>query len=74
MKVTSVELVRTMIVSIAALLNILGLHGDKIKKKTDSNAVYPIYYKNSFRTIRIGYTTNLIERLYEIRNYKIIKE
>lgn len=49
---------RTMIVSIAALLNILGLHGDKIKKKTDSNAVYPIYCKDSFRTIRSGYYDN----------------
>lgn len=49
---------RTMIVSIATLLNILGLHGDKIKKKTDSNAVYPIYCKDSFRTIRSGYYDN----------------
>lgn len=50
--------VRTMIVSIAALLNILGLHSDRIKKKTDPNAVYPIYCKDSFRTIRSGYYDN----------------
>ena len=50
--------VRTTIVSIAELLNILGLHGDKIKKKRDSRAVYPIYHKDSFRTIRSGYYDN----------------
>ena len=50
--------VHTTIVSIVALLNIFGLHGDKIKKKTDSNAVYPIYCKDSFRTIKSGYYDN----------------
>lgn len=50
--------VRTTIVSVAELLNILGLHGDKIKKKTNSRAVYPIYHKDSFRTIRSGYYDN----------------
>lgn len=50
--------VRTTIVSIAELLNILGLHGDKIKKKTNLEAVYPIYHKDSFKTIRSGYYDN----------------
>lgn len=50
--------VRMTIVSIAKLLNILGLHGDKIKKKEALGAVYPIYYKDSFRTIRSGYYDN----------------
>lgn len=50
--------VRTSIVSIAELLNILGLHGDKIIKKTDPGAVYPIYHKDSFQKIRSGYYDN----------------
>ena len=50
--------VRTTIVSIAELLNILGLHSDKIKKKTNFGAVYPIYHKDSYKTIRSGYYDN----------------
>lgn len=50
--------IRMAIVSIAQLLNILGLHGDKIEKKTHPNAVYPIYCKESYRTIRSGYYDN----------------
>lgn len=50
--------VRTTVVSIAELLNILGLHGDKIKKKEAPNAVYSIYHKDSFRAIRSGYYDN----------------
>lgn len=46
------------IVSIAELLNVLGLHGDKVRKKEDSSAVYPIYHRNSYRTIRSGYYDN----------------
>lgn len=49
---------RSAIVSIAELLNVLGLHGDKITKKDNPNAVYPIYEKNSYRTIRSGYYDN----------------
>ena len=43
------------IVSLARLLNWIGLNGDKITKKNSTNAVYPIYGKDSFRTIRSGY-------------------
>ena len=50
--------VRASIVSIAGLLNILGLHGDKITRKTNPGAVYPIYHKDSFQTIRSGYYDN----------------
>jgi hypothetical protein len=37
---------------------VLGLHGDKIEKKNDANAKYPIYHKKSYRTIRSGYYDN----------------
>jgi hypothetical protein len=50
--------VRASIVSIAGLLNILGLHGDKIKRKTNPGAVYPIYHKDSFQAIRSSYYDN----------------
>lgn len=50
--------IRTAIVSIAELLNVLGLHWDKIAKKNDANAKYPIYHKKSYRTIRSGYYDN----------------
>lgn len=49
---------RAAIVSMAELLNVLGLHGDKITNKNNSDAVYPIYDKKSFRTIRSGYYDN----------------
>ena len=42
----------------AGLLNVLGLHGDKITKKNNSAAVYPTYDRKSFRTIRSGYYDN----------------
>lgn len=50
--------INSAIVSMARLLNVLGLHGDKIRKKNDANAVYPIYTKKSYRTIRSGYYDN----------------
>ena len=50
--------IRTAISSIAKLLNVIGLHGDKVTKKNDVNAMYPIYHKNSYRTIRSGYYDN----------------
>lgn len=50
--------VRASIVSIAELMNVIGLHGDKIAKKNDANAKYPIYHKKSYRTIRSGYYDN----------------
>lgn len=49
---------RAAIVSMSGLLNVLGLHGDKITNKNNSAAVYPIYDKKSFRTIRSGYYDN----------------
>ena len=49
---------RAAIVSMAGLLNVLGLHGDKIAKKNDASATYPIYHRKSFRTIRSGYYDN----------------
>lgn len=49
---------RAAIVSMAGLLNVLGLHRDKIKNKNNPAAVYPIYDKKSFRTIRSGYYDN----------------
>lgn len=50
--------IRTAIVSMANLLNVIGLYGDKITKKSDTDAVYPIYHKKSYRTIRSGYYDN----------------
>lgn len=50
--------IRSAIVSIARLLNVLGLHGDKIGKKNDPNVAYPIYHKGSYRTIRSGFYDN----------------
>ena len=46
------------IYSIAQLLNIIGLHGDSIQNKNHPDAVYPIYGKKSYKTIRSGYYDN----------------
>lgn len=50
--------VRASIVSIAGLLNILDCMEDKIKRKTNPGAVYPIYHRDSFQTIRSSYYDN----------------
>lgn len=52
------DVIRTAIVTLASLLNILGLHADKIRKKNDTYAKYPVYHENSFRTVRSGYYDN----------------
>lgn len=47
--------IRISILSLARLMNTIGLHGDKIPQKDDENARYPIFGKTSFRTIKSGY-------------------
>lgn len=46
---------RIAILSLSRLMHIIGLHGDKIKNKDDKDAVYPVYGKKSYRTIRSSY-------------------
>lgn len=50
--------IRMAITSMANLMNVIGLHGDKITNKDDANAKYPIYHQKSYRTIRSGYYDN----------------
>lgn len=50
--------IRSAIVSIAELLMILGLNSDKVKDKSNSESVYPIYHKDSFGKIKSGYYDN----------------
>ena len=47
--------IRISILSLSRLMFIIGLHNDKITKKDDLEAGYPIYGKSSYRTIRSGY-------------------
>lgn len=51
-------IIRTAIASISAVFNVLGFHADKIMRKNDSSAKYPIYHKDNYRTIRSGYYDN----------------
>ncbi len=50
--------IRTAIDSIASVFNVLGFRADKVNRKNDSFAKYPIYHKDNYRTIRSGYYDN----------------
>jgi hypothetical protein len=50
--------IRSAIASISSVFNVLGFHADKITRKNDPLARYPIYHKKSYRTIRSGYYDN----------------
>lgn len=51
----SLHELRISILSLSRLMYIIGLHRDKINKKDNRNAVYPIYGKESFRKVRSSY-------------------
>lgn len=51
--------VRTAIVSISSVFNVLGFHADKVTGKKKSKVNYPIYHKDKYRTIRSGFYDNL---------------
>jgi hypothetical protein len=50
--------ISTAIDSISSLFNVLGFRADKVVRKNDSLAKYPIYHKDNYRTIRSGYYDN----------------